>query len=131
MSQNPPEGFQKPHRRIVVDFNQHKLQQQKTAENNAVAAVVHHTQEQINQDEQSQKNYPLEMQPVLRAVLDYGRRTYSIGALHGAIAIESLIDQIKNLDPDSGSNTPEFREIISSAETISKNLRDKLKIYNP
>jgi len=56
--------------------------------------------------------YPIEMMPVMRAVLEYGRRTHALGALKGAVVVSNLISRINTLSQVS----PELKNIILDAE---------------
>jgi hypothetical protein len=51
------------------------------------------------EDLSNPRQYPLEMQPVLDAVVEYSRRTFALGLLTGAEEIEKTIEYINTLDP--------------------------------
>jgi hypothetical protein len=67
--------------------------------------------------------YPIEMTPVMRAVLEYGRRTHALGALKGAAVVSNLVNQINAL----GQISPELKRIILDAE---KNAIELKKLLN-
>lgn len=72
------------------------------------------------------RNQPIELTPVVDAIKEYGRRTYSLGALQGAFAIEHLLDKIKTLQPVND----ELKEIIADAEKNVDHLKSYLhKVY--
>jgi hypothetical protein len=66
--------------------------------------------------------YPIEMTPVMRAVLEYGRRTHALGALKGAVVISNLVSRIKSL----GQVSPELKHIILDAEQDIHELKQLL-----
>lgn len=66
--------------------------------------------------------YPIEMTPVMRAVLEYGRRTHALGALKGAVVISNLVSKIKSL----GQISPELKHIILDAEQDVHELKQLL-----
>lgn len=66
--------------------------------------------------------YPIEMMPVMRAVLEYGRRTHALGALKGAVVVSNLISRINTL----GQVSPELKNIILDAEKDVRELKHLL-----
>jgi hypothetical protein len=64
----------------------------------------------------------IEMQPVIRAAQEFGRRAHSLGALQGAYAVEELITQIKGLGPTS----EELKRVLEAGEKSAEQLRSYL-----
>jgi len=68
-------------------------------------------------------NKPLEMQPVIAAVQEYGRKTHSIGALQGACALQELISEIRALGPQS----EELELLLSKGDSSVSELRSYMR----
>lgn len=81
------------------------------------ARVARPSQEQV-----TVPHYPLEMQPVLRVAMEYGRRTHALGALRGASALRDLADRIRALGPA----TPALEQIMLDAERNANELHQLL-----
>jgi len=64
----------------------------------------------------------LEIQPVINAVREYGRRTHSIGALQGAHAMQTLIDSIRALGPQP----EELQKLLERGDNTVSELRSYL-----
>lgn len=84
-----------------------------------------HRRQNTQTSEPDTTHYPLEMQPVLRATLEYGRRTHALGVLKGAAAMEQLVDRIKALGPPS----LELGELVTSAERNVGELKQEFKLF--
>jgi len=69
-----------------------------------------------------QANQPIELTPVIDAVKEYGRRTFSLGAWSGANELHSLVDKIKKLD----ANDDKWKCIIEDAEKSICELRSHM-----
>lgn len=68
----------------------------------------------------------LEIQPVIKAVQEYARRTHSIGALQGAHAIETLISNIRALGPQN----EEMQKLLEQGDVMATELKSYLhKVY--
>ena len=68
-------------------------------------------------------NLSLEIQPVIKAVENYGRKTHSIGAMQGACAIQNLIDEINALGPHSD----EIQKLLKKGSDMAVELRSYTK----
>jgi hypothetical protein len=75
------------------------------------------------QPEQEPVTYPLEMRPVMEAVLEYGRRTNAIGSLEGAAALDELVKRIRTLT----TSFPVLEELADDAERRSSELKAKFR----
>lgn len=67
-------------------------------------------------------NHTLEIQPVIRAALAYGRKTYALGALEGAQALNDLASRIKEL----ASPQPILDKIVADAEGYAVRIRERV-----
>jgi hypothetical protein len=78
------------------------------------------------QAKSKQKQWPLEAMPIKRAVLEYGRRTAALGALQGAIALQSIAKMIRELGPQ----TTDIEKIAANAEKEAERLRSMIdRVY--
>ena len=73
--------------------------------------------------ESHDEKYALEMKPVLQAVQAYARRTYALGTLHGASALDILVERISRLE----NRSAELDAIVEDAKDISEKFRSCLK----
>jgi hypothetical protein len=73
------------------------------------------------QPEQEPVTYPLEMRPVMEAVLEYGRRTNALGSLEGAAALAELAKRIRMLS----ISVPGLELLAEDAERKSAELKAK------
>jgi len=67
----------------------------------------------------TEKQWPLEASPILRSVLEYGRRTASLSALDSARTLSSLAQKIRNL----GNMSRELEQIVIETENEASRLR--------
>lgn len=74
---------------------------------------------QVQKNQQVPENFPLEMQPVLRAVKDYARMTAALGAKAGADELERLVSRIRALNPEGP-----IKEILNDTDARIKRLND-------
>lgn len=72
-----------------------------------------------HEDIEDHRQYPLEMQPVLDAVIEYSKRTFSLGILTGSKELDNIVDYLNNLDP----NNPQVSQIINYVQDRSKVLK--------
>lgn len=61
---------------------------------------------------QEDEQFPIEALPVMRSVIEYGKRTHALGTLKGAIELRKLTEKIRLLGP----TTIELDEIVADAE---------------
>lgn len=71
----------------------------------------------------SRDGVPIEIDPVVEAVKEYGRKTHSLGAAQGAAAIRDLIGRIKGL----GSLPAELESIVKAGEVAADELSSYFK----
>lgn len=70
-----------------------------------------------NEDLSNPRQYPLEMQPVLDAVIDYSKRTFSLGILMGQKELDDICSYIvMNLDV----NNAQISQLINYIQDRSK-----------
>ena len=67
--------------------------------------------------------FPIEMQPVIRATMEYAKRTHALGAMMGAAHIESLARRIRSLGPTN----VELETILCDADVAAVSLRKALE----
>ena len=115
------EGVSRPRQRIVDVISKEPSRGSSRRRRNSrqIAPVI------VN-DVPEVQHYPLEMQPVLRATLEYGRRTHALGAHRGAVALQELVDLIRKL----GMQGPDIDLVVTSAEKNANELSKLLgKVY--
>jgi hypothetical protein len=70
---------------------------------------------------QQQQNKPLEIGPVIEAILAYGKKTHSLGELQAAVILEDIASGLKEHAPDEQA----IQELINTAEAHAKAIRSK------
>lgn len=75
----------------------------------------------VSQPQNQILKYPLEMQPALNEVLEYGMRTYSLGLLKGAKAMDDLVEAIESLGPKA--ELEQLEHLISGIKNTTAEYR--------
>lgn len=78
---------------------------------------------QPKEDLSNPRQYPLEMQPVLDAVIEYSRKTFALGLLTGAEEIEAMIAHLDSMNPKNA----QISQIINLMNDKAMKLREGFK----
>ena len=64
----------------------------------------------------------MELQPLIKAAVAYGRKTHALGAMKAASALSSIVNRLKALE----DGAPEISEIVKDAEIEASTIRTML-----
>jgi hypothetical protein len=117
-------GVFKP-RRVVYDVNtknKHNKRRKKRSDFNRYETKQENI---VNEVEHDQPTIPLELAPLIKTAIDYGRKTHALGALKSAKALAMLASKLKSLrglDLSNARNSQLLQSMISEAEVESNNI---------
>lgn len=77
-----------------------------------------HPHKQIEKKPVIDQQVPLELAPLIRVAMDYGRKTHALGTIQAAKTLGRIADKLKLLS----SLHPSLAELCSEAETESQKL---------
>ncbi len=65
---------------------------------------------------------PIELQPVIKAAVSYGRKTHALGAMKAASALLTIVERLKAFE----FSTPGISDIVNDAETEASSIQTML-----